>query len=166
MDGMTLLKNARAAGLRVTADGDRLVVRGPRSEEPVAAQLLANKQLVMTALRAGIGVARGEGQVRGPAPEPITDALCSAWEGAGLGTLTVAHSGERPPPAKDPFHIPGLVGRGGPYGPPNPCYCCRHTRWFTTVASGRRNWQCLACHPPGYELADMVKWDGNEEGWR
>ncbi len=50
MVGLTLLSEARAAGLIVSADGDRLVVRGPRSADAVARLLLANKAAVMAAL--------------------------------------------------------------------------------------------------------------------
>src|SRR5688572_1000777 len=52
MDGMTLLAEARAAGLEVRADGDRLVVRGPRTQEGLARALLAHKPDVLTALQA------------------------------------------------------------------------------------------------------------------
>ena len=34
MDGLTILNEARAAGLEIKVDGDRLVVRGPRSARP------------------------------------------------------------------------------------------------------------------------------------
>ena len=51
MDGMTLLREARQAGLAVAQDGDRLVVRGPRRLEPEALQLLAHKAQVLRALR-------------------------------------------------------------------------------------------------------------------
>jgi hypothetical protein len=50
MDGLTLLDEARAAGLTVVADGDLLRIRGPRSAEPVAHRLIANKALVLYAL--------------------------------------------------------------------------------------------------------------------
>jgi hypothetical protein len=50
MDGMTLLREARSAGLSVWADGDRLVIRGPRRAEPVVRVLIAHKPEVMTAL--------------------------------------------------------------------------------------------------------------------
>jgi hypothetical protein len=50
MDGINLLHEARAAGLEVRADGDRLVVRGPRSAEAMALQLLAHKREVLQAL--------------------------------------------------------------------------------------------------------------------
>ena len=50
MDGVTLLRRARSAGLRVVAEGDKLVVRGPRRAEPVALLLLAHKPAVIAAL--------------------------------------------------------------------------------------------------------------------
>jgi hypothetical protein len=43
MDIVTLLREAESAGLQVRADGDRLVVRGPRSLEPLAKRLLERK---------------------------------------------------------------------------------------------------------------------------
>ena len=50
MAGLTLLEEARAAGLTVRADGDRLVVRGPKWGEPLARALLARKAEVLAAL--------------------------------------------------------------------------------------------------------------------
>lgn len=50
MDGLTLLRQARLAGLRVGADGDRLVVEGPRRLEPIARTLLAEKPGILRAL--------------------------------------------------------------------------------------------------------------------
>ena len=47
---MSLLFEAIARGLRVSVDGDRLVVRGPRRLEPLARELLAHKNSVMTVL--------------------------------------------------------------------------------------------------------------------
>jgi site-specific DNA-methyltransferase (adenine-specific) len=51
MGKLTLLDRARAAGLTVTAKGDRLVIKGPRRAEPVARMLLARKYEVMIELR-------------------------------------------------------------------------------------------------------------------
>jgi hypothetical protein len=51
MDSLTLLSDARAAGLEVHRDGDRLVVRGPRSAEPLARQLLAQKAELLDLIR-------------------------------------------------------------------------------------------------------------------
>ena len=61
MDGMTLLEEARAAGLTVLADGTRLVVRGPRAAEAMARRLLERKVEVLAALAAPIA-ARSAGQ--------------------------------------------------------------------------------------------------------
>jgi len=55
MDGLTLLSEGRAAGLIVLAHGGRLVVRGPRSADAVARQLLAHKAVVLAALAADDG---------------------------------------------------------------------------------------------------------------
>lgn len=60
MDGLTLLEEARAAGLSVTADGERLRIRGPRRAEAIALRLIAHKAIVLRALMAG------------PAPAPAT----------------------------------------------------------------------------------------------
>jgi hypothetical protein len=50
MDCLMLLKEARVAGLVVLADGDRLVVRGPRSAAAMAQRLLEHKAEVLRAL--------------------------------------------------------------------------------------------------------------------
>ena len=52
MVGLTLLDQARAAGLTVFTDGGRLVVRGLRREEALALELLAHKDELMAHLRA------------------------------------------------------------------------------------------------------------------
>jgi hypothetical protein len=51
MDGITLLLEAQAAGLSVRVDGDKLIIRGPRSAELIARRLLAYKPAVVAALR-------------------------------------------------------------------------------------------------------------------
>src|SRR5512136_2848221 len=65
MDGLALLSEATAAGLTVLADGDRLVVRGPRFAEPMARRLLEHKAAVLAALDAELA-ARFAGWVRRP----------------------------------------------------------------------------------------------------
>ncbi len=49
MDGLTLLQEARPAGLQVTVSGDVLVVQGPRRLESFARMLLAEKRIVIEA---------------------------------------------------------------------------------------------------------------------
>lgn len=51
MDGLTLLAEAMAAGLEVWAEGDKLVIRGPKQAEEVAKGLLVHKQEVLAHLR-------------------------------------------------------------------------------------------------------------------
>lgn len=50
MDILTLLDEARAAGLSIRAEGGRLVIRGPRQAEPMALRLIEAKPMVMAAL--------------------------------------------------------------------------------------------------------------------
>ena len=50
MGGLNLLAEARSAGLDVQADGDRLVIRGPRAADAVARRLMAEKPAVLAAL--------------------------------------------------------------------------------------------------------------------
>jgi len=50
VDGLTLLRQAREAGLRVGTDGDRLLIEGPRRLEAVARALLVEKPQVLRAL--------------------------------------------------------------------------------------------------------------------
>ncbi len=50
MDRLSLLDRARLAGLKVRAEGDRLVVRGRRSQERLARELLAHKAEVVAEL--------------------------------------------------------------------------------------------------------------------
>jgi hypothetical protein len=50
MDGLTILQEAREAGLEITIDGERLVVRGPKSAAPIAERLLRMKQEIMAVI--------------------------------------------------------------------------------------------------------------------
>jgi hypothetical protein len=50
MDGLILLNRAREAGLAVEADGNKLVIRGPRRAESVARLLIEHKPEVLAAL--------------------------------------------------------------------------------------------------------------------
>ena len=51
MDSLSLLAVAREAGLAVRADGDKLVVRGPRAAEALAREILEHKAELMIVLR-------------------------------------------------------------------------------------------------------------------
>jgi hypothetical protein len=50
VDALTLLRRAYDAGLRVEADGDRLLIRGPKSAELVVQLLAEHKAEVLAAL--------------------------------------------------------------------------------------------------------------------
>lgn len=53
MDGVTtLLKEAKAAGLTVSVDGELLIVRGPKQCEPLAKRILEAKPDVVRIIRA------------------------------------------------------------------------------------------------------------------
>lgn len=52
MDAVTLLDRARAAGLDVRLDGDRLQVRGPRGVEALIERLREHKAEIIALLRA------------------------------------------------------------------------------------------------------------------
>ena len=70
-----VLAEARAVGLEVRAEADRLVVRGPRLHEAIARQLLAQKPVVLALLteeEAELGwrlaAMRPQVPLRGPIP--------------------------------------------------------------------------------------------------
>jgi hypothetical protein len=79
VDGVTLLRRASEAGLAVTAEGDRLVIRGPRRAEPVARLLIEHKPTVLAALVPGKHSADLVGAVhRPPVADPMWQAHYSA----------------------------------------------------------------------------------------
>ncbi|HEY8601497.1 MAG TPA: hypothetical protein VIL85_23925 [Thermomicrobiales bacterium] len=76
MDGLTLLDQARAAGLTLSADGERLNVRGPRRAEPLVRALLAEKYAVLGLLAQDDPEVRWRaeamrGQLRNGGPVPL-----------------------------------------------------------------------------------------------
>ena len=99
MDGLTLLADARFAGLTVTADGDRLVIRGPASADAEARLLLANKGAVLAALAAE-AEADARGELR-PDDETALDALDEdlAMDVAGREEGVATGAEGRPDPA-------------------------------------------------------------------
>jgi len=50
MDVLDLIAEARSSGLQLLADGDRLVIRGPRAAEPVVKMLRNHKAEALAAL--------------------------------------------------------------------------------------------------------------------
>ena len=74
MDPLTLLREAREAGLAVHIDGDKLVVEGPMIAAPVVEKLRQHKPEVMAALEAACCPACG--RHAGP-PMDIADGCLS-----------------------------------------------------------------------------------------
>src|SRR5262245_27641470 len=94
MAGMKLLEAAHAAGLKVRVEGDRLIIRGPKSAERIAQALLEKKAEVLTLLyqqsplpcTACRGAVRLEPAVPEELPTRIwTCVQCGAWGGTRDG---------------------------------------------------------------------------------
>ena len=88
MDGVALLAEANAAGLTVRADGDRLVIRGPRRCDALARSILARKPDVMAALEV-------QPADSGPPAEWGDAAAAVAW----FGSWSPPGARQRLPPA-------------------------------------------------------------------
>jgi hypothetical protein len=78
MDGLTLLRRAGEVGLAVKAEGDKLVVRGPKRAEPVVRLLIENKPAIMAAL-ADWHARHHEALAYWSALHRAQEAACLAW---------------------------------------------------------------------------------------
>jgi hypothetical protein len=54
VDGLTLIREARDAGLRLVAKGNKLVIRGPKRAESTARKLIDHKWAVLAVLRGAL----------------------------------------------------------------------------------------------------------------
>ena len=81
MDGLMLLRRAQQAGLAVAADGDKLVIRGPRSAEPVARLLIEHKPVLLALLAEATdwGARHREALAHWGALCPADEAAWLAW---------------------------------------------------------------------------------------
>jgi len=85
MDAMTLLREAREAGLAVHIDGDNLVVEGPKTAAPVVEKLRQHKPEVLAALQGQCsptcaGCAAGPVQLPdGCLSHGVTPEMVGAW---------------------------------------------------------------------------------------
>ena len=162
MSGAAALARARAAGLTLTAEGDRLRWRGPPPPAEVLAALRRHKAEVLAQLAANDGP-----PVLPPAsPEHAEDerwdrAAIEAVHGgadAACGRLTdhMRHTAylrrlqaaalSRPPSWPDPELLPSA----GCW-----CSCCRGGRWWCERIAPT-GWRCSACHPAGHLAPDAV----------
>jgi hypothetical protein len=80
MDGVSLLRRARAAGLAVAAEASgKLLIRGPRREEATARLLLDHKPAVIAALAAEWRARYREALAQWSAFRPAESAARIAW---------------------------------------------------------------------------------------
>jgi hypothetical protein len=90
MDGLTLLQEARTAGLTVEADGERLRIRGPRGAKDLAQRLLANKSQVLAAQLVTSCFTAWAVTGRKPMLSPLADAVDLAFVAGDLERLRKA----------------------------------------------------------------------------
>jgi hypothetical protein len=171
MGGLTLLDRARAAGLSFTADGDRLIIRGPRSAETVARELLARKPEVLELLATPPPAATVAADTAGVQPDlsgcpPAVDARPAEETPAPdtgqaadpLDALTVCHRTPRgwrwSDPDAPPIELFDVEPEPRCWRCLNP-YCRHKGRWWKSV-HGVVN--CLNCRPPSFP------WLVTEEG--
>lgn len=76
MVGMTLIAEAKAVGLVVLADGEKLIVRGPKSAGAVALRLLEHKADVMAVLGSAVESAT---TMRGDRPRCVVHVNHADW---------------------------------------------------------------------------------------
>jgi hypothetical protein len=81
MDALTLLDQAREAGLAVACDGDKLLVRGPRGAELVVRQLAEHKAEILSALAEATSwpARHREALAHWSALRPMDEAVKLAW---------------------------------------------------------------------------------------
>jgi hypothetical protein len=81
VDALTVLRRARQAGLTIAADGDKLVVRGPKCAEPIVWLIAAHKPEVIVALDEATGwpARHREALEHWDALHPADEAAQLAW---------------------------------------------------------------------------------------
>ena len=138
MVGLSTILEAAVRGLRVRLDGDRLQVRGPRSEELLAQELLARKAEVIAVLKANpqlIDLDRFAAEVLLLSGRQLLDESESGLAGPFVPLEEVA----------------GGVGASAQNDPGVPCRCCGSARWWRLRVAEHRpagRWVCARCHPP------------------
>jgi hypothetical protein len=123
MDGLTLLRRAHAAGLRVEAAGDMLKISGPKRAEPVVRLLAEHKSAVLAVLSEGAVRAREPSPaVQEPAadliaPSPWFERLAPCSDGEpGLETPCAARRSRVQVLDKVLLHFCVQCGAYGPFG--------------------------------------------------
>lgn len=145
MDCITLLREAKAAGLTVSTEGDRLVVRGPKIAHETACRLLAHKPDVMAALRLAEGQPGGVGpsaSETGPETAGIDGAAILIAPGETV-VLAPGHPLAGFEWDESAGYCPGRKKIRG--GIEHKIETCTSSRSWRHVWGGR---YCLACWPP------------------
>jgi hypothetical protein len=135
MDGLILLRRAREAGLAVAAEGNKLVIRGPKRAERVARLLIERKPEVMAALVPAE-----------PASEPDKRGADPGWwrRHYVIRTIDWELSGVRPE----------WRARGIAWGE-------LLDEWHRRHGTRVPQWQCAGCGEPIGGLAALDLADGN-----
>jgi hypothetical protein len=134
MDGLILLRRAQDAGLAVAAEGDKLVIRGPKRAEPVALLLLEYKPEVMAALL-----------LSEPAPDVEHEPVTAWWRRQYLvRRMNWELSGARSE----------SQARGLAWGE-------LQDRWHRLHGTRVPQWQCAGCGKPVGGLPALDLADGN-----
>ena len=161
MDSMILLEQALDAGLEVKAIDNRLVVRGPRSAEPVAKQILKHKPEIMVLLVSNPKLGYPITLVW-PADIQGVGIIAGQWRRLETGEIEATYQSRR---ELTLAMAPALAGYDGSPGwarelaealrrwpdEPPPVMPCRpfgtgrHTRFWRHPKGG---WVCSTCHPP------------------
>jgi hypothetical protein len=128
VEGLTLLAQARAAGLTVTASEGTLIIRGPRRAEALAQALIRAKPAVLAALSTGDASATStRGREANRAPRPCPPAR----------VLPFVRRDDRDDAAHP--YCPSVAGLG-------PCADCGGRRFWQSAAL--TGWHCERCRTP------------------
>ncbi len=131
MDGLALLRRAYDVGLRLEANGDKLVIRGPKHAEPVVRLLAEHKAEVLAALADTAELL---------APSPWFERTISPVEGEpGIEQPCVSRRGRVESwPGRMLLHFCAVCGAWGAFG------------YGVNLRTGRLGrWYCVAHRPPG-----------------
>ncbi len=122
MDGIDLILRAEAAGLSIGLNGDRLVIRGPRSAESFARALLDRKAEVVALLRTASWVLRPDTRGRLGLQSPDAPVPFPTWEDLPEWS----------------HRMPAEPAGGA-------CWWCGRREWWRSIHGAV---VCGHCHPP------------------